>query len=53
MALDATLGKQGAEKESLFTFHLQVTAPGDVLALDRGDADYGVMAFLLILSETL
>ena len=46
VALDATLGKQVAEKESLFTSHLQVTAPGDVIVLDRGYADYGVMAFL-------
>ena len=46
LALDATLGQQVAEKESIFTSHLQVTAPGDVLVLDRGYADYGVMAFL-------
>lgn len=39
VALDARLGKQVAEKESLFTSHLQVTAPGDVLVLDRGYAD--------------
>lgn len=47
LALDATLGKQHAEKESIFTSHLQVTTPGDVLVLDRGYADYGVMAFLV------
>jgi hypothetical protein len=47
VALDATLGKQVAEKESIFTSHLQVTVPGDVLVLDQGDADYGVMAFLM------
>jgi hypothetical protein len=47
LALDATLGKQHAEKESIFTSHLHVTAPGDVIVLDRGYADYGVMAFLL------
>jgi hypothetical protein len=47
LALDATLGKQHAEKESLFTSHLKVTAPGDVIVLDRGYADYGVMAFLV------
>lgn len=47
VALDATLGKQVAEKESIFASHLQVTAPGDVIVLDRGYADYGVMAFLL------
>lgn len=46
LALDATLGKQHAEKESIFTSHLHVTAPGDVIVLDRGYADYGVMAFL-------
>src|SRR5215510_3391614 len=47
LALDATLDKQQAEKESLFTSHLQVTTPRDVVVLDRGYADYGVMAFLL------
>lgn len=47
VALDATLGKQHAEKESIFTSHLQVTTPGDVIVLDRGYADYGVMAFLV------
>jgi hypothetical protein len=36
LALDATLGKQQAEKESLFTSHLSVTRPGDVIVLDRG-----------------
>jgi hypothetical protein len=46
LALDATLGKQVAEKESLFTSHLKVTVPGEVLVLDRGYAAYGVMAFL-------
>ncbi len=35
------------EKESLFTSPLQVTAPGDMIVLDRGYADYGVRAFLL------
>lgn len=47
VALDATLGKQVAEKEWIFTSHLQVMTPGDVIVLDRGYADYGVMAFLL------
>ena len=47
LALDATLGKQQAEKESLFISHLKGTAPGDVIILDRGYADYGVMAFVL------
>jgi DDE family transposase len=46
LALDATLSKQHAEKESIFTSHLHVTASGDVIVLDRGYADYGVMAFL-------
>ena len=36
-----------AEKESLFTSPLQVTAPGDVIVVDRGYADHGVRAFLL------
>lgn len=47
LALDATLGKQQAEKESLFTSHLKVTVPGAVVVLDRGDADYGMMVFLV------
>jgi Transposase DDE domain len=47
VALDATLGQQVAEKECIFTSHLQVMAPGDVIVLDRGYADYGVMAFLM------
>lgn len=47
LALDATLSKQQAEKESLFTSHLRATAAGDVIVLDRGYADYGVMAFLV------
>lgn len=47
VAVDATLGKQQAEKDSIFTSHLQVMAPGDVIVLDRGYADYGVMAFLM------
>jgi hypothetical protein len=46
LALDATLGQQEAEKERVFSSHLKVTAPGDVIILDRGYADYGVMAFL-------
>jgi hypothetical protein len=47
LALDATIGKQQAEKESLFTSHLRTTTVGDVIVLDRGYADYGVMAFLV------
>lgn len=39
VAVDATLGKQVAEKESIFTSHLQVTEPEDVSVLDRGYAD--------------
>jgi hypothetical protein len=39
VALDATLGKQVAEKECIVTSHLQVMAPGDVVVLDRGYAD--------------
>jgi Transposase DDE domain len=46
LVLDATLGKQQAEKESVFSSHLKVTAPGDLIVLDRGYADYGVMAFV-------
>jgi hypothetical protein len=45
LALEATLGKQQAEKGSLCTSHLQVTTPGDVRVLDRGYADSGVRAF--------
>jgi hypothetical protein len=36
-----------AEKESIFTSHLQVTEPGDVIVWDRGYADYGGRAFLV------
>jgi hypothetical protein len=39
VALDATLSKQQAEKERLFTSHLAVTQPGEVVVLDRGYAD--------------
>jgi hypothetical protein len=39
VALEATLGKQQAEKESIFTSHLQGMAPGDGIVLDRGYAD--------------
>lgn len=46
VVLDATLGKQQAEQECLFVSPLQVTVPGDVIVLDRGYADGGVMAFL-------
>jgi hypothetical protein len=44
VALSAGLGKKQAEKQFLFTRHLSVTAVGDVLVLDRGYADYSVMA---------
>jgi hypothetical protein len=47
LALEATLGQQQAEKERVFSSPLKVTAPGDVLILARGYADYGVLAFLL------
>jgi len=46
VAREATLGQQVAEKESIVTSHLQVTAPGEVIVLDRGYAEYGGMAFL-------
>jgi len=47
VAISAGLSAKQAEKNFLFTTHLQGTAPGDVFVLDRGYADYAVMAFLL------
>jgi len=46
VALSAGLGKKQAEKHFIFTRHLSATAVGDVVVLDRGYTDYGVMAFL-------
>ncbi len=46
VALSAGLGKKQAEKQFLFTRHLSVTDVGDVIVLDRGYADYRVMATL-------
>ena len=47
VALSAGLGAKQAEKNFLFTTHLDGTEPGDVFVLDRGYADYAVMAFLI------
>ena len=47
VAISAGLSAKQAEKNFLFTTHLQGTQPGDVFVLDRGYADYAVMAFLL------
>jgi hypothetical protein len=44
LALSAGVGKKQAEKHFLFTRHLSVTAVSDVIVLDRGYADYSVMA---------
>ena len=46
VALSAGLGKKQAEKHFIFTRHLSATEVGDVVVLDRGYTDYGVMAFL-------
>jgi hypothetical protein len=46
VALSAGLGKKQAEKHFIFTRHLSATDVGDVVVLDRGYTDYGVMAFL-------
>ena len=46
VALSAGLGKKQAEKPFIFTRHLSATDIGDVVVLDRGYTDYGVMAFL-------
>jgi Transposase DDE domain len=46
VALSAGLGKKQAEKQFIFTRHLSATDVGDVVVLDRGYTDYGVMAFL-------
>jgi hypothetical protein len=45
IGLSAALSKKQAEKELMFAQHLAATAPGDVVVLDRGYADYAVMAF--------
>jgi hypothetical protein len=47
VAISAGLGAKQAEKNFLFTTHLKGTDPGDVFVLDRGYADYTVMAFLI------
>jgi hypothetical protein len=47
VAITAGLSAKQAEKNFLFTTHLQGTQPGDVFVLDRGYADYSVMAFLV------
>ena len=44
VALSAGLGKKQAEKQFIFTCHLSATDVGDVVVLDRGYADYSVMA---------
>jgi hypothetical protein len=46
VTISAGLSAKQAEKNFLFTTHLQETTPGDVFVLDRGYADYAVMAFL-------
>lgn len=47
IGLSAGLGKKQAEKQFIFECHLGATGAGDVVVLDRGYADYAVMAFLL------
>jgi hypothetical protein len=45
IGVDAVLGPIQAEKHLLFQ-HVKATESGDVLVLDRNDADYAVMAML-------
>lgn len=47
VALSAGLGAKQAEKNFIFSTHLEGTQSGDVFVLDRGYADYAVMAFRL------
>jgi hypothetical protein len=46
VALSAGVGKKQAEKPFIFIRPLSATDVGDVVVLDRGYTDYGVMAFL-------
>jgi Transposase DDE domain len=45
IGLCAVLDKPQAEKEFIFVHYLEDTRVGDVIVLDRGYADYAVMAF--------
>lgn len=46
LGLDAAIGEKQGEKEFIFSDHWLQTEAGDVLIMDRGFADYAVMAFL-------
>jgi hypothetical protein len=45
IGLSAVLEPIQAEKDLLFAHHLKPTQPGDVIIMDRGYADYAVLAF--------
>jgi hypothetical protein len=45
IGLNAVLEPIQAEKDLMFQHHLEHTQPGDVMAMDRGYADYSVLAF--------
>ena len=45
--VSAGVGRRQAEKNVLLTEHLAATTQGDCLVLDRLDADYAVMAYVL------
>lgn len=47
VGLSAVVDRKRAEKEFLFESHIHRTEEGDILVLDRLNADYGVMAFLI------
>lgn len=47
IAINASIGKVQAEKNFLFDSHIEKCKKGDVIVLDRGYADYVVMAMLL------
>lgn len=47
IGLRAALSKKQAEKQFIFDQHVAATTVGDVVVLDRGYADYAVMAFLV------
>lgn len=46
IALNASIGKVQAEKNFIFESHIEKCEEGDVIVLDRGYADYAVMAML-------
>jgi hypothetical protein len=47
MGISAVIDKKRAEKEFLFDTHIDKTQEGDILVMDRLNADYGVMAYIM------